>query len=142
HSEIFGGIFDVIVQAGQNGPSPEQRVLYDDFVRREKKIKHGILEKIMEYYNELRVEYLDDMGLDEHHDDDREDISVYIPKVKSTDDLHKIIKPVCVFVPDQTGKNKDRIGLLFDCSWDDRNGLGVMIKGKVLDDIGPKSICY
>ena len=84
-----------------------------------------IKEAVFEYYCELRAE----LGYDVEVDDD-------YPEVSSSDEILNMITLVGITVPDQDDYDDEAVSLVFDCTWDAENGLGICFIGDDIDEIG------
>lgn len=65
-----------------------------------------------------------------------DELTVLMPEVNSVDDLRKLIGFQGVFVHTTQKDGIPYVGFCFDCSWDDEHGLGVLMHGTRVVEIG------
>lgn len=88
-----------------------------------KQLQQIILDPILNYYKQKRHE----LGYDVEFNED-------YPLIETTNQLLEKITLVGIFVPDNELIEFLDIGLMFDCTWDVENGLGLcLIKGEVTE---------
>lgn len=92
-------------------------------------IQKNILPSILEYYNARREE----LGYDV-------EINTDYPYIENENVLLKHITLVGVKVPYADIYGGRSIGLSFDCSWDDENGLGIRLNNEEVIDVGFQDI--
>lgn len=86
-----------------------------------------VLESILEYYCELREE----LGYDEDNE---------YPEYKDCDEILETLQLIGITVPDQDDYDESAICLVFNCDWDEENGVGVRLVGDVVDEVGTQDI--
>lgn len=87
-----------------------------------------IAEKVYEYYSERLLELGVLMGTEGDH--------VFSTK----EEILKSLKLVGVTVPDQDDYDEMAISLVFNCTWDEENGVGVCFVGQEIDEVGTQDI--
>lgn len=92
-------------------------------------IQKNILSSILEYYNTRREE----LGFDVEENDD-------YPYIENEDVLLNHITLVGIKVPYAEIYGGRSIGLSFDCSWDEENGLGIRLNNEDVIDVGFQDI--
>ena len=92
-------------------------------------IQKNILSSILEYYNTRREE----LGYDDETNDN-------YPYIENEDVLLNHITLVGIKVPYAEIYGGRSIGLSFDCSWDEENGLGIRLNNEEVIDVGFQDI--
>lgn len=92
-------------------------------------IQRSILSSILEYYNARREE----LGFDV-------EINTNYPYIENEDVLLNHITLVGIKVPYADVYGGRSIGLSFDCSWDEENGLGIRLNNEEVIDVGFQDI--
>ena len=62
------------------------------------------------------------------------------PALGEANELWKMITLIGINVPDQDDYDEAAISLVFDCTWDQENGVGVCFIEENIDDIGFQDI--
>jgi hypothetical protein len=114
----------LIVRGEDDGKfEEEQYTTYNSFIDKWDQIQQNILGSILDYYKQTRQE----LGYDV------EDNANY-PLIETTDQLLEKITLVGIFVADKDFFEFLDIGLMFDCTWDLENGVGIcLIEGEVIE---------
>ncbi len=130
--------FDIFDQEARltvrtDGARPErwQRLLFDEFVRRQGELKPMVYSAIMEYYRSIVDDYRDQFSPEFLH---------LAPHVSSAEEMRRLIRPEAAYIAD-LGEDDEEIGLLFQCTWDDSHGLGVRLERWRVDEVGPQDVC-
>lgn len=92
-------------------------------------IQGEVLESILDYYKKQRKEF----GYDKEWNED-------YPEILTTKDLLNHIILVGILVVDEDLFDGRSIGLTFDCTWDDENGLGIQLCDEHVIEVGYQDI--
>ena len=92
-------------------------------------IQKTISKFILDYYNEKRKELGYDIELNEHY-----------PEIKSTKELLNYITLVGIKVPYANIYGGRSIGISFDCTWDEENGIGLRLNDEQVIEVGYQDI--
>lgn len=113
-------------RTGDLPPSPEQLAAYQYLKDNEPAITASLLAAILRIYPKLRKNY----GFkDSDYMDD-----LYMPVIKTADDLRPLIGLGTVHVLDIAKADHAYIGFECGCTWDEEHGLGVLMdKGRVIE---------
>lgn len=114
----------LIVNGEEDGKfGEEQYEAYNSLMRDWDNIQHRVLQPILDYYIEKRQELGYDVAFNE-----------YYPLLETTDQLLERITLDGIIVKYPELFEFYEIGLMFDCTWDEENGVGVrLIKGDVIE---------
>mgnify|MGYP001129864906 CR=1 FL=1 len=93
------------------------------------KMQEGILESILDYYKNKRKE----LGYDEEWNE-------AYTEIVTTKDLLNYIILVSIKIPYADIYGGRSIGLSFDCTWDDENGLGIQLCDEHVVEVGYQDI--
>lgn len=88
-------------------------------------IEDEVLEPILDYYRNKREE----LGYDEEWNE-------AYPEIVTTKDLLNYITLVGIKIPYVDIYGRRSIGLSFDCTWDDENGLGIRLRDEHVVEVG------
>ena len=102
---------------------------YQALINKWNEIQETFLEPILEYYKQKRKELGYDMELNKNY-----------PEIKSTKELLNYITLVGIKVPYADIYGGRSIGISFDCSWDEENGLGLRLNNEEVIDVGYQDI--
>ena len=102
---------------------------YQSLINKWNEIQETFLEPILEYYKEKRKELGYDIQLNKNY-----------PEIKSTKELLNYITLVGIKVPYADIYGGRSIGISFDCSWDEENGLGLRLNNEEVIDVGYQDI--
>lgn len=92
-------------------------------------IQQSILKPILDYYKPKRSELGYDVSYNEKY-----------PLIESNDKLLESIMLVGIFVPSARRFEGRYIGLTFDCTWDQENGLGLRLLDEAVIDVGYQDV--
>jgi len=114
----------LIIRGEDNGKfEDEQYTAYNSLIDKWDQLKQEILEPILDYYTQTRK----DLGCDVEY-------NANYPLIETTDQLIEKITLVGIFIADKELLEFLDIGLIFDCTWDLENGLGLcLIEGEVIE---------
>ena len=102
---------------------------YQALINKWNEIQETFLEPILEYYKQKRKELGYDIQLNKNY-----------PEIKSTKELLNYITLVGIKVPYADIYGGRSIGISFDCSWDEENGLGLRLNNEEVIDVGYQDI--
>lgn len=102
---------------------------YQALINKWNEIQETFLEPILEYYKQKRKELGYDIELNKNY-----------PEIKSTKELLNYITLVGIKVPYADIYGRRSIGISFDCSWDEENGLGLRLNNEEVIDVGYQDI--
>ncbi len=106
-----------------------QYVAYNSLMDNWEQIQYSILQSIFDYYKEKRKELGYDVSL-----------NVDYPLIKTIEQLIEHITLVGISVPYDFLREGRDIGLSFDCSWDEENGLGVRLINEKVEEVGYQDV--
>lgn len=114
----------LIVDGDEDGKfGEEQYEVYTLLMRDWENIQHRVLQPILDYYIERRQELGYDVGFNEDY-----------PLLETTDQLLEKITLDGIIVKYPELFEFYEIGLTFNCTWDEENGVGVrLMKGNVIE---------
>lgn len=92
-------------------------------------IQEILLEFILDYYKEKRKKLGYDIEFNEHY-----------PEINSTKELLDYITLVGIKVPYANIYGGRSIGISFDCTWDEENGIGVRLNDEQVIEVGYQDI--
>lgn len=92
-------------------------------------IQETLLKFILDYYKEKRKELGYDIEFNEHY-----------PEIKSTKELLNYITLVGIKVPYANIYGGRSIGISFDCTWDEENGVGLRLNDEQVVEVGYQDI--
>ncbi|URZ14853.1 DUF6985 domain-containing protein [Clostridium felsineum] len=92
-------------------------------------IQKTLLKPILDYYKERRKELGYDIEFNE-----------YYPEINSTKELLNYITLVGIKVPYANIYGGRSIGISFDCTWDEENGVGVRLNNEQVIEVGYQDI--
>ena len=102
---------------------------YQALIDKWNEIQETFLEPILECYKQKRKELGYDIELNKNY-----------PEIKSTKELLNYITLVGIKVPYADIYGGRSIGISFDCSWDEENGLGLRLNNEEVIDVGYQDI--
>ncbi|GAA0086298.1 DUF2004 domain-containing protein [Clostridium sp. CTA-7] len=92
-------------------------------------IQKTLLKFILDYYKEKRKELGYDIEFNDHY-----------PEIKSTKELLNYITLVGIKVPYANIYGGRSIGISFDCTWDEENGVGLRLSDEQVIEVGYQDI--
>lgn len=108
---------------------PEQYTAYRSLIEKWDNLQRNILDSILAYYKQIRFELGYDIELNGDY-----------PLIETTNQLLENITLLGISVPDNELSEILDIGLLFDCTWDLENGLGLSVKNGEVTEVGYQDI--
>lgn len=107
----------------------EQYIAYQSFVKKWEELQQDILQPLLDYYNQKRHE----LGYDVT-------FNVNYPSIETLDQLLERISLVGISVPYTKSLEGRYIGLSFDCTWDEENGLGLLLINEEVARVGYQDV--
>jgi len=102
---------------------------YKELISKWNDIQKDVLTSILDYYNEKRCE----LGYDVEDDE-------YYPEIKSTEELLEHITLVGIKVPYADAYGGRSIGIFFDCSWNEEDGVGIRLNNEEVVMVGYQDV--
>lgn len=130
--EFLGKEVDVAltVDGGKDGVfSEKQYASFNSFIDNWEQIQQSILQPILDYYIAKRHELGYDVEFNENY-----------PLIETTEQLIEKINLVGISVPTAKRFEGRYIGVAFDCSWDDENGLGILLVDEKINKVGYQDV--
>ncbi|MGG4213836.1 DUF2004 domain-containing protein [Paenibacillus sp. FSL L8-0638] len=120
----------LMIDGEEDGEFDEaQYTAYQSLMQNWEQLQQSFLQPILDYYQQKRHELGYDTELNENY-----------PLVDTTDQLLKMITLDGIVVP-YAGIYEGRdIGILFDCTWDVENGLGIRLLNEKVTEVGYQDV--
>ncbi|CAI8966064.1 DUF2004 domain-containing protein [Brevibacillus sp. IT-7CA2] len=107
----------------------EQYMAYQSFMQNWEHLQQSVLQAILDYYKQKRHE----LGYDiEYHED--------YPLIETQEQLLERVVLLEIVVPYGDIFEGRDIGLLFDCTWDEENGLGLRLLNEEVTEVGYQDV--
>lgn len=120
----------LIVSGEEEGQFEENQYrAYQFLIERWQEVQQCILEPVLDYYKQQRSELGYDVEFNENY-----------PLIETATQVLEKITLVGVFVPDNDLVDFLDIGLMFDCTWDAENGLGLCFLEGEVTEVGYQDI--
>lgn len=107
----------------------EQYIAYNSLMQKWEQIQYSILKPILNYYKQTRHE----LGYDIDHNEN-------YPEIETTDQILEMINLVGIVVPYGDIYDERDIGIIFDCTWDIENGLGLRLLNEQVNEVGYQDV--
>ncbi|OKP94385.1 DUF2004 domain-containing protein [Paenibacillus sp. P46E] len=130
--EFCGKQFEIFfsVSGEKNGEFlDKQYIAYQAFIKSWEKIQQNILQPLLDYYNQKRHELGYDVSFNENY-----------PFIETIDQLLERISLVGISVLYTKSLEGRYIGLSFDSTWDEENGLGVLLMNEEIARVGYQDV--
>lgn len=130
--EFFGGEVNIalMVDGEEDGEfSEKQYASYNTFKENWGAIQQSILKPILDYYKQKRSELGYDVSYNEKY-----------PLIETNDKLLESIMLVGIYVPSARRFEGRYIGLTFDCTWDEENGVGIRLINEEVARVGYQDV--
>jgi Domain of unknown function (DUF6985) len=114
-------------------PSSSQQRAFEEFVTNQRPVCTMVLGAIFDHYR---------ANGDRWRSGDETLDAIMVPPVRSADELKRLIRLHRLYVLDLSKNDCALIGFNFVCSWDIEHGLGVLIHGTTLVEIGENDISW
>ncbi|PNQ79206.1 MULTISPECIES: DUF2004 domain-containing protein [Paenibacillus] len=120
----------LMIDGEEDGEFDEaQYTAYQSLMQNWEQLQQSFLQPILDYYQQKRHELGYDTELNENY-----------PLVETTDQLLEMITLDGIVVP-YAGIYEGRdIGILFDCTWDIENGLGIRLLNEKVTEVGYQDV--
>jgi hypothetical protein len=123
--------------------SEEQLKALNEFLQKEKELYEKAREAIYDFYNKSYQDYKRgwDFGRKLFGSGDLDDLDEVLPKIMVGNELDKLVRFGKIYVhPARQGNS--RIGIECSCPWDEEHGLGVLILGDEVEEVGLAEVSY
>lgn len=130
--KFFGKDIEIALLVGgtEDGEFDEgQYVAYSSLMDNWEQIQHNILQLIFDYYKQKRQELGYDVAFNKDY-----------PLIETVNQLTEHITLVGISVPYDFLREGRDIGVSFDCTWDEENGLGVRLINEKVDEVGYQDV--
>lgn len=130
--KFFGKDIEIALLVGgiEDGEFDEgQYVAYSSLMDNWEQIQHNILQLIFDYYKQKRQELGYDVAFNKDY-----------PLIETVNQLAEHITLVGISVPYDFLREGRDIGVSFDCTWDEENGLGVRLINEKVDEVGYQDV--
>ena len=117
-----------------------QRKNYIGFLEKQNLLTPEILNKIFEYYKGAYKDYK--TGWTMAGNISEAELEKYLPKPTTAENLKKFITPAVIHIQNPKDAVEGTIGIEFDCTWDEVNGLGILIKNWKVSQVSIAEIAY
>jgi len=120
----------LMIDGDKDGEFEEgQYTAYKLFTKNSDSIYIDCVESILRYYKEERIE----LGYDEEFNEN-------YPLIETVEDILKHITFSGILVRYAWEEDERRIGLTFECTWNEEDGVGVMLTNEKVDEVGYQDI--
>ena len=127
-----GRVYEVDVQIDSDDedmiPENAKEVL-TDLLNNMENYTSQVAESILDYYNDRR----DELGYSDVENPD-------YPEIDTAEEILDMVSLIGITVPDQDDYDDTAFSLVFDCTWDKENGVGVCFEGGEVEDVGFQGI--
>jgi hypothetical protein len=117
----------------QAPPTPAQQKAYERLLAKQDKVRDALLKALLKHYQEARPDYEDFLG---------EEFDELMPDVKKIDGFRDLIVLAKIYLQTAEKKGLAYIGYGLDCTWDGEHGLGVLMHGERVVDIGGEDTAF
>ncbi|MFO6498388.1 DUF6985 domain-containing protein [Bacillus sp. z60-11] len=107
----------------------DQYVAYQSLLQNWEGLQQSFLQSILDYYNQKRHELGYDVEFNENY-----------PLIETKEQLLEDINLVGIIVPYSDIYEGRDIGIIFDCSWDTENGLGLRLINEKVIEVGYQDV--
>lgn len=115
----------LMVKGDEEGEFDEEQYLaYQFLINKWEQLQRNFLQPILEYYQQKRVELGYDIAFNEDY-----------PLVETMEELLEMIILEGIVVPYGDVREGRDIGILFKCTWDQENGLGLRLLDEAVIDV-------
>ncbi len=118
NGEALNGEIRIVVitaESADNLPSAVQTNAYRFLRENEAQVTAAILDGLFADYPQIREVY---GGIEDE----------YLPEISVAEYFCRLIKPLSIYINEQSKDGFAYIGIEFDCLWDEEHGLGVMTR--------------
>ncbi|MGE6260571.1 DUF6985 domain-containing protein [Heyndrickxia sporothermodurans] len=107
----------------------EQYMAYQALMQNWEDLQPILLQSILDYYKQKRHELGYDIGLNENY-----------PLIETTDQILEMITLDGIVVPYADIFDGRDIGIIFNCTWDIENGLGLRLLNEKVTEVGYQDV--
>lgn len=107
----------------------EQYAAYKALMQKWEQLQYHLLQPILDYYKQKRHELGYDVAYNEEY-----------PAIETTEQLLEKINLVGITVPYGDIYDERDIGLSFDCTWDEENGVGIRLLDEKVSTVGYQDV--
>ena len=133
----FNTQVEVLFTETKNEVSAIQKKNLEGFISKQDSLVPEIMKKIFEFYKDYKSGWL--MG---GKMSDKE-LEKYLPTPSTAEGLKPFIKPAIIHIQSSKDCQIGTLGIEFDCEWDIKNGLGVLINDwKVVEASVDEISCF
>jgi len=116
-----------------NGKVEEwQLILANQFSEREERLKEIVYKSILTHYLNVAEELRLQFGEKYQH---------LVPPVEDIAQLKELITPAGIYIG-ELEPTEEAIGLLFECTWEEEHGLGVLINNWHIKEVSHQDVAY
>lgn len=120
----------LIIKGDEDGNfDEEQYTAYQSLMQKWEQLQESFLQPILDYYQQKRHELGYDIAFNENY-----------PLVETIDQLMEMITLDGIVVPYGDIREGRDIGILFNCTWDAENGLGLRLLDEEVVEVGYQDI--
>ncbi|MEK3824252.1 DUF6985 domain-containing protein [Paenibacillus sp. FSL K6-1558] len=120
----------LIIEGDEDGIFDEEQYLaYQALMKNWNDLQQNFLQSLLEYYQQRRYELGYDIAFNENY-----------PLVETTDQILEMIELDGIVVPYGDIREGRDIGVLFNCSWDKENGVGLRLLDEEVIEVGYQDI--
>jgi hypothetical protein len=112
----------------------KQRKNYEGFIEKQGQLTPAILHQIFQYYKKVYPDYK--TGWSSGGQFSKEELEKYLPTPRTPEQLKAYIKPAFVRIQNKQTYQEGTLAILFTCTWDVENDLGVLIKNWKVAEVG------
>lgn len=121
---------DLIIDGEEDGQfDVEQYTAYQALMENWNDLQPDLLNSILTYYNQRRMELGYDIELNENY-----------PVVETTNQIFEMISIDGIVVPYGDIFEARHIGITFNCTWDTENGLGLRLLNEKVTEVGYQDV--
>ncbi|MBF0705399.1 DUF2004 domain-containing protein [Alkalihalobacillus hwajinpoensis] len=121
---------DLMIDGEEDGQFDEgQYIAYQLVMKHWNDLQQDFLNSVLTYYTQKRSELGFDTELNENY-----------PVVETTDQILKMISLDGIVVPYEDIFEERHIGVLFNCTWDTENGLGLRLLNEKVTEVGYQDV--
>ena len=136
----FDTMVDVVFAETNGSITNIQKVNYDGFISKQDLLTPEILKRIFDFYKDSYADYKE--GWTMSGDISAEELEKYLPAPTTPENLKPFITPLAVHIQSRKDCKEGTIGIEFDCTWDIKSGLGVLIKDWKVAEAGVAEVAY
>ncbi|AET62187.1 DUF6985 domain-containing protein [Paenibacillus terrae] len=120
----------LIIKGDEDGKFDEdQYTAYQSLMQNWEQLQQSFLQPILDYYQQKRHELGYDIAFNENY-----------PLIETTDELIDMITLDGIAVPYGDIREGRDIGILFNCTWDQENGLGLRLSDEKVVEVGYQDV--